>query len=58
MNPRKRQLVCVIGAFFGAGLIHSLLPAGSIWHRAAITGFVAATICFALAALLPHPPKP
>ncbi len=56
MNKNARQSLIFIGGFFGAGLVHSLLPPGDIWIRAAITA-AAAVIITGLLLLLPHPPK-
>jgi hypothetical protein len=57
MNPQRRQLFTAIGALFGAGLLHSLLPPGDLWMRAALTAVAAVFIFGLLAWLLPHPPK-
>lgn len=57
MNPNKRQLFIVIGGIFGAGFVHSVLPPGDIWIRAALTAAAAILISGLLALLLPHPPK-
>ena len=58
MNPNRRQLFIGIGGIFGAGFVHSLLPLGDIWIRAALTAAAAIVIGGLLALLLPHPPKP
>lgn len=57
MNKNARQSLIFIGGFFGAGLVHSLLPPGDIWIRAAITAAAAVIITGLLLLLLPHPPK-
>ncbi|MCE9564063.1 MAG: hypothetical protein K8U57_18625 [Planctomycetes bacterium] len=55
MNPNRRQLFIIIGGMCGAGFIHSLLPPGDAWIRAALTGVAAITISGLLAMLLPRP---
>ena len=57
MNPKRRRLIIIIGAIFGAGFVHSVLPSWDIWIRAAVTGAAAFTIAGLLTVLLPHPSK-
>lgn len=55
-SERRRFFIC-IGGFFGAALVHSLLPVGDMWMRAAFTGATAVVLCLLLALLLPNPPE-
>lgn len=57
MNPKTRGVIIGVGAIFGAGLVHSLLPPWTIWLRVAVTGMTAGLIAALLLAFLPHPPK-
>lgn len=58
MNLKKRQIFVVIGGIFGAGCVHSLLPPGNIWIRAALTAATAIAIVGVFSWLLRHPFNP
>jgi len=57
MTAQRRQPLIAIGAIFGAGLVHSLLPPGEIWMRATVTAAAAILIFLVLAWLIPQSPK-
>ena len=57
MNLQRRQPFLAVGAIFGAGLVHSLLPPGEIWIRATLTAAAAVLIFVLLTWLLPQSPK-
>jgi len=58
MNLRKRQFIVGIGGIFGAGFVHSLLPPGNIWIRAALPAATAIVIVGLSSSLLRHLPDP
>jgi hypothetical protein len=56
MKTKKRQIFITMGGIFGAGLVHSLLPPGNIWIRAALTAAAAILSLGLFAWLFPQRP--
>jgi len=58
MNARIRKRIVTVGGFAGGMYINGLLPPGTPWLRAVLTGCGCVAACFLLVLILPQPSKP